>query len=461
MFLDAEIGLDEFEQGTQEEISLEDLQPNRPVLRGTVQVWLREASLLRSFRKRFEDDSHSVEMKYEPEPDRHLNRLTFFLKGPDRLDVSTPRRIEEERDSWQPLVLDSAVWAKRGTLRIALCPLPGPWRPQFDLLQEGKKWSFLALPELQEDEEDALCKHLQSVLEEVKRRKIHILVFPELSVDPRRRGFLRAALKTLRPNPLLAVFAGSFHISDDGDPVPYNQAIVWDGRGASLWEHLKRGRYRLSRGQLALPATRTFFPKMPETPVGPAWERIRKGNELVVVDTRLGRLALLVCADALEPEREHLDIIGRIRPDLVVIIAMSPKTAEFDRARARLVSQNIGVLLVNAACVCTVGQPDSDELALADLSFHESDDLPPTRWRWRVGRSPEWYRYRRSDRKSGSKENSSSAVDERSPWRPVEELRGDGEGVVSLLEGGAGLVLNLGAYLLEASQGRQGRHRSS
>jgi predicted amidohydrolase len=454
-FLDVMIGPNALLAESDQEISLESLQEGPPVLKGTVQVWLREPPFLKRLRdhqRRLSagEPGHHA-MKYLSLTRSQLRCLSFYLMTLDRPDVMpVPSRIERERDAWQPLALDSAKLAEQGDLRIALCPLQGPWRPQFRLVEGGEGTSFVALPQVKEDVGGALRKHLDAILDAVQRHRIHLLVFPELSLDEDTRGYLVERLRSLRPNPLLAVITGSFHVwqKDRPDLQPFNQAVVWDGRGQPLWEQRKQGRFRLEPWQMALPQTRAFFPAMKQPPTEPVAEGIRRGGELAVVETALGRLALLICADALEPEQGYVELAGRVQADLVFIVAMTPKTKQFDEARSTFVEQDIGVVFVNTACTCQPGRQHTGEMALVDLSLQESGDLPPTRWSWRIGAEPEWYRYeRRAETPAGAPGGPAS------PWRPLKELpvREGEEPVATLLDGDGddgsiGFVLNLGQF---------------
>jgi predicted amidohydrolase len=432
-------------------IFLESLQPNPPLLTGEVQIWFRERSVLQRARDRRRVGEHR-EMKYWLEPDRHLRVLSFYSPS-DRPEVRL-LPVEADRGSpyWAPLLHSSAALAREGSLRIALCSLRGAWRPQFDLLEddEGRETRFVARQHILEEKPEALGKHLDQILQEVLRESIHILAFPELSIDEGTRELLREKLRKLRPrNPLLAVFAGTFHIRPKKKEYPhkgtdpYNEAVVWNGLGEPLWTQYKRGAFRLQPHQVK----EEFFPSLKESPRKypglSAVEGIRQGAELVVVDSDLGRLTVLICADALEPGPGYKEVLDRVRPDLALILAMSEKTSGFDQERERLVQQDIGSLFVNAACVCKEGESD---LAFIDLSIHEDTNLPPTRWRWLLGSAePEWYRNRGPKSHANRALSNAFGREKEDRWHPSSEWKG--RPPVRLLGNGAGLILDLGAYL--------------
>jgi hypothetical protein len=177
-FLDAEIDPNVLLEESDREISLESLQEGSPVLKGTVQAWVREPPLFRRLRDQRRMSSADHAMKYLSLTRSQLRCLSFYLQVLDRPDVvlPVPNRIELQGGAWQPLALDSAALAEKGDLRIALCPLQGPWRPQFRLVKDGDVTSFVALPQVKE-EEGALRRHLNAILGEVQRRRIHLLVF--------------------------------------------------------------------------------------------------------------------------------------------------------------------------------------------------------------------------------------------------------------------------------------------
>lgn len=449
-----------------------------PLLSGEVQVWFREPSLLRTVRSgrdkpaaaaaiidagadasapKTADPPDSPElnraMRYRLEPDRHLRSLTFLLASFERPRAKLlPKDSDRNSALWDPLLHASAIHGE-SSLRIALCPLRGPWFPQFEIVEDQGESKFIACPLIFEKAPGSFDAHLDLILQEAAARSVRILVFPEMSIDAALRTRLRKKLRSLKNNRLLAVLGGTYHIGPESG-LYRNEAVVWDGRGEPLWEQNKQGIFRLKPEDVR--KSRRFFPNLKSDPRTSVVEGIERGGELVVVDTNLGRLAILICADALEPG-SYKEILRRVQPDLVFILAMSPKTLEFDKERDWLVRQDIATLFVNAACVCQ--KRLKDELVFFDLSLQEDGSGPPTRWRWPIGRQPEWYRYRlpeeadpgipsQSDRRKegGDSAEEEAAVTAEEPWSPLSELA-PGASPVELLPSETGLVLDLGAYL--------------
>ncbi|MCP4655719.1 MAG: protein kinase [bacterium] len=402
--------------------------------------WHRPVSAFRVLRGEREDSAmdagESVVRRPRPHPSDHLANLGMYWSHSELLpDVE---RVESPR---APLVKASGLAAAAGAFRIALCPLRGSFHPRFELVGEDQSSFRIHQGDPMVDRED-LSRHLKDVLRAASDADVKMVILPELTVDgDSRRELVEELCDRPRARRPYGLLAGSFHLWSDGDQ-PVNEAVLYGIDGERMMSHRKMGRFRLSSASLPQIA-RKFFVKgeavaaePPCPPDGEIVEDICEGRSLRFLDTSLGRLAILICADAIEPETGgYRDVVAALRPDLVLLVAMSPKTGPFDDFIRRMAVERIGTLFVNAACVCD----GRHSLVHCDLALHRTAKAPPTQVRWCPEDVLEVGDYR--SRPGG--------------WRPL-AIEKDGTGAgVSWLMGGAetklGLVVDLGVHWREPS----------
>jgi len=225
--------------------------------------------------------------------------------------------------------------------------------------------------------------HLEPVLDRVvsavDTERVHALILPELSVGP--DGWRRLAAVVAEHHCWATTVAGSFHVKDAECRQAMNRVPVY-GKQGELWNHEKRGFFRITERQVE--GAPHFFPNRDaETKLAPELqEDIGHGKAIVVVETAMGSLAVVICADALDPGPYRRALAAR-PPDWVVVCAMSSKTERFERFAEERALQHTGTLIVNAASVC----PSGEMLAVAFMPWLEVPDAPPTRMRWLQGSS--------------------------------------------------------------------------
>jgi hypothetical protein len=420
------------------------------MLSGEVFHWVNGPSLLREVRAWAYETQPGPQQYRDPVQDSLAN-LGFYLM-PDDSFPGAPAAVRNalyELGARRPaLAASRALIEGAQAFRIVFCPLPADWHTRFDLLRDGAATGFTALREDPIDRPETLARHVDLMMSEAEAVEARLLIFPELTLDPALRQ--RIVRRLEGGSSLLAVCAGSFHIWSPGAVRPRNEALVLDGGAFPLWTHCKNGAFDLRPGFAR--ANPQLFPRIAAgaLPAEGLPELIELGTELQFLDCPLGRIVVLICADALDRNPDtHPSFLGAIlalRPDLVLLLAMSPKTASFHPFLEDMVRQGIGVLFVNAACACSPGAPsgaptansapsgaptangeEADDLAFFDLCLAELPGSPPTRLRWKLGGDPEWLRHRKG------------------PWRPIAPS-GDDTGV-HLLPSRGGLVVNLEAAL--------------
>lgn len=318
-----------------------------------------------------------------PRPMDHLGRLAMYWKegskGPDF--VPPPSRYKRR----VPLVEESGRDAQGDSFRIALCPLAGDFHPLFVLMEGGRHFQARR-PEGMENPEK-LTEHLTRVIETAATEKVHLLVLPELTVSSEAREQLVKALQKNRSRWPYGVVAGSFHEwpagTTNAKALPCNEARLLDHKGQALLKHQKKKGFRIHRGYVTPRFFPEFRPEQLPSGVSEVFEGIEDGSALAVLDTALGRLALLICFDAIaaDPERGYDHLVQCLRPDLLLVISMSPETERFEAFFNRMSEHWIGTLFVNAHCLCK----PSEILASGNLALFEPEGAPPTRVRWRKG----------------------------------------------------------------------------
>lgn len=384
---------------------------------GEVHYWVRPESALAKLRDQRFEWAENPPPDPQPHPGTYLSRLAMYWDSP-REAPAAGRRAPVHRSV--PLVDQSGHDAKRReSFRIALCPLACDAHPQFEIDPQGEL--FYAWEPDSMRNPDVLHEHLRDLVRAAREQQVHLLVLPELTVHPDARGVLTSLLRERGSRWPYGVIAGSFHVwrreSGDGtETVRVNESLLLDHFGRPLLSHWKRGKFRvLDRDVHAMPA---FFPFRPAELKREIFEDISWGKFLEVLETPLGRLAVLICADGIDRDTHHhfLPVVKSLRPDLLFVVAMSSETAPFERVFEDLSACRIGTAFVNADCVCRpasgkgdsqrpAGDPEGFEPGMApdpllvywDLALYEPEGAPATRVSWRKshGGGPKRYCFRR------------------------------------------------------------------
>lgn len=339
-------------------------------LAGDVRHLLRPASAWRAAQDRRR--ALPGPMTYHRRPQDHLSRLWMEWRVAKRVRV-------HQGDGARARALirrTSEAWAGEH-FRVALAPMSGAAGPRFEVDAKGR--TFSACPTATPIEPD----HLDRILARAIQEDVAILLFPELHLRERELAVVRRCLA--EDGPLLAVAAGSGHVWPTEGELPHNAAPLLGAGGGLLWTHHKRGLFRVTRAQLSRPEAQARFPSLPATLAEEVVEGIQGGQALTVLDTGLGRIALAVCADLLDPEEGFLEAVRDARPAFLLLVSMSPETERFEQRAEELAQVGISTLYVNATGV------DRSLSALAWLALHGTERHPPTRVRLqRGGRLEAW-----------------------------------------------------------------------
>jgi hypothetical protein len=274
---------------------------------------------------------------------------------------------------------------------IALCPLVGEAHPLFVVSEDCRSFRTCDRTPMIESPGHTIREQLQTILALAREKGVHLVVLPELSVDPASRGWLGETLSRSRSNLPMGVVAGSFHFDKQGSSRPYNESRFLDGSGCMLLEHLKRGRFRMTRKQLEDAMKQGLFhdperlgrelAKGPSPIPAEIEEHIEPGGKIHLLEAAVGQMAVLICADAIDKKNRRglRDAVEELRPDFVLLPSMSLKTDRFDEFMTTMEDLGTATFFVNAHSICRTDQT----LAAVCLDLFRRQGDPPTRVRWR------------------------------------------------------------------------------
>lgn len=330
-------------------------------LSGVVHHAWRGRSALRQHRHRRREACGAGPTSYELRPDDQLDHLwmAFSRGAPLRYKTLASPGLQS-----RGVVTALGPRLDEGSLRIALCPLAGAAGPRFRVVGNGDR--FVACGERAPVSVAQLAEIAAASAEE----RIAVLLLPELHVRPDELGGLAGA------SAIVLTVAGSFHV-EDGEL--RNRAPVLVDDGYRLWAHDKRGYFRVPRRLVE--ADNGWF-EAATVVSDEVCEGIVGGGCLQVLDTSLGRLAVVICADALDPDG-YVHAIEDARPDLLFVVSMSVKTDDFEARAEQWGRLGISTMVVNVG-------PAGAVLGLCWLAISGSAALPPTRLRWREAALEAW-----------------------------------------------------------------------
>lgn len=338
---------------------LEVTDDTQPEWRRTLRVWLAPTGC-RPLRERWE----SAPAKAYREPITHaevLDGLTFIVEN--EFPTLRWRHISPwlSLDEVRPLSARAAL--ERRAPRVWLFPLR-PTTPELTLIERDKKrpWTYGFIAHHKTDKKEELSDIVQVIKRVVGEHRDHrrdLMVFPELSLGPNDVAHLRAALKAEGLTPALLI-AGSHHSdaskesTGDSNPLMRANAPVF-GDGEAMWDHHKRGPFRLTKKQWKLvdPSKAEALPEDAEI-----WENIRPGDTFTTFDAPGGRLGVLICADLLEERFPAMrDVVRLSGVDLLIVVNYSEKTNLFMRHAEQLNRLGTCVIFLNAMTAVVNASP--------------------------------------------------------------------------------------------------------
>lgn len=186
---------------------------------------------------------------------------------------------------------------------------------------------------------DGLWSRLVTVLEQARKKKVHVLLLPELVVPDALLVRIKEWLSEhwdLKDAVLCLLVAGTRHY-DTGSPAPafHNRCTVLGAGGTVVWEQDKRERYHVSGDSvknLQPAASATLY-----------YEPTHGSRTIVIRQTALGLVVAPICLDFIkDPHWE------RLAADLYLIPAMSPGLNDFHTYARKLGRQGAASFVCNA-----------------------------------------------------------------------------------------------------------------
>ena len=191
---------------------------------------------------------------------------------------------------------------------------------------------------------------LDDILKTCRKKGVHLLVLPELTIDKSLQSYLSHWLETNNrervekgENGLILVVAGSFHVGEKEDQL-CNISTIFDHQGSILWEQKKLQRYSFDRGDIKNhPALQEILKTSDEG----GHERTHVSDALYCLDTPIGRIAVCICIDFFhEDHREALRLSGI---NLFLVPAMTPGNTRFqDTAKFLGTSNHAAAFIANS-----------------------------------------------------------------------------------------------------------------
>ncbi len=264
---------------------------------------------------------------------------------------------------------------------IALCPLTTSCMTRFvsGFGANGDRFRVDQASPL--TSEARLWQHLDTIGLELADAKARLVLLPELVV-PAQISVPFSKQISSRSHGGCLFFAGSFHVPSSNGQPPVNRMPVVDDQDV-LYHHDKRGFFKINHQHLeAMKGWKHIFRVPPATGEHQSYiEDIRFGAQVATIESELGRLVGVICADGLEP-MELKQALLDLRPDLLLVASMSMKTAAFERLATELAERHGGMAFANARPVCKVGEL----LAMLRLPIpHTVEGSVPAWIRWVEG----------------------------------------------------------------------------
>ncbi|MBI5365827.1 MAG: hypothetical protein HZA54_02220 [Planctomycetes bacterium] len=261
----------------------------------------------------------------EPSWERHEGRS---LRAYARHHVAVPliehagaHLSRRARSDWGGSFLHQRLHNERKGLRVMLWPFKTHLEyTSLKLLKATPRPSFLTLDSIANEAD--LLKEVLMAVEEGVRRKTTLLIFPELTIPPTIETTLKQRLQSHDPggHPMLTLF-GCTHLASGTQGQVWNECVLLGPTGVELHRHRKLVPYDNR--------------KDPDHPVG---ENLETGSEIAILESSVGNLVPLICADFINGPLQ--DLLCEAHGNLFAVPSLSPKISAHDTA-ARNVRQRL------------------------------------------------------------------------------------------------------------------------
>jgi hypothetical protein len=245
----------------------------------------------------------------------HLQKLILY-------EENLSRKIEIQ--TIDPLVNELLI-EQGENLAFAVAPISYNFNYSFKPFD-----SFQGLPYVFDEIENwgKISRLINFILRKCIRENVHIVVFPELTINEKLRDYVSNWLKTNnKKKKIIMVVAGSYHILKDKQKYKYeNSCIVYRFDGKKLWEQRKMNQFQMDESDLKkLKSSKEKgfekFRELLENSSRKSWEKIDISNKLTIYDSAIGRMAITICLDYFVKEKEKLLIEPHV--NLIFVPSMS------------------------------------------------------------------------------------------------------------------------------------------
>jgi hypothetical protein len=253
-------------------------------------------------------------------------------------------------------VVDHMLLDQGKNLAFAVAPIYCDYEYSFNM-PEGTGYVFENI-----NNKPTISQHIDYILRKCLKNDVHIVVFPELSLDQElRREVSNWLRQNNHKNKIIMVTAGSWHILKDEERQTYvNNSSIIKFDGEVLWEQGKMHQFQLNAGDikellsLNLRGFEAFYTLL-DAPDQECWEKIEIADTLKIYDSSIGRMAITICLDYFVKERAELLVEPIV--NLIFLPAMSPtlnkiRQASFYSGTWRMAS----VFCANSCWIITGGK---------------------------------------------------------------------------------------------------------
>ncbi|MGE5342014.1 MAG: nitrilase-related carbon-nitrogen hydrolase [Candidatus Omnitrophota bacterium] len=182
---------------------------------------------------------------------------------------------------------------------------------------------------------------IDALLRRCIREDVHIVVFPELTIDGPLREYLSGWLRdnnTARK--IIMVIAGSYHmLENEGKEKYVNSSMIYRFDGRELWKQEKMHQFQLDEEDISELRTSTGsglqnFKNLFNVTDLKGWEHIQISDTLVLYDSPVGRMAVAICLDFIV--RENMKLLLEPHANIIFVPAMSASLKKMEIANKHL-----------------------------------------------------------------------------------------------------------------------------
>jgi len=312
--------------------------------------------IFEAINKRFPDDRIKTGPDIGQRLEDHLKNLIFYKEHENRKIEIRP--ID--------LLVDQLLLKQGEKLAIAVAPITCNFRYSFKGFRHGNEVSYVFESIKNRDQ---ITRYIERILEKCRDNDVHIVVFPELTIDEDLRWLISKWLKkNNKDKKIIMVVAGSFHILKDKQKDRKfdkyeNSSIVYRFDGVELWKQVKMNRFQMDQGDIK--RTRDSdkkgyveFKKLFKDTDSKAREKIDISDTLIIKDSAIGRMAVTICLDHFVKEKDEL--LSNPQVNLIFVPAMSRTLDKMKEASSYLGNHaQASVFCANSCWTITGGQRES------------------------------------------------------------------------------------------------------